>query len=185
VSGDLYLVAPHPRGLLIGVVDGLGHGHEAAAAAATALTTLERAPHQPVLQLIELCHEVLRSTRSVVMSLASLDKYDQMMSWIAVGNVKGFLLRAGKSSPALREYILMRGGIVGHRLPPLQVGTVPIGPSDLLIFPTDGIGSGFEGSVNPFAPPQAVADAILPRYGVPTDDALVLVGRWNGCQDGQ
>src|SRR5256885_16832155 len=41
-SGDLHLVKPVGRGMLVAAVDGLGHGAEAAAAARTAVATLDR-----------------------------------------------------------------------------------------------------------------------------------------------
>jgi negative regulator of sigma-B (phosphoserine phosphatase) len=174
-SGDRHAVIPHPRGLLIAVVDGLGHGHEAAIAAAMAIATLTAQPGLPVTRLMERCHEALRHTRGAVMSLASLDSHDQSMTWIGVGNVEGMLVRAGATD---RKHILMRGGIVGHRLPRLLAATVPLHTGDLLIFATDGIRSGYERDINPHARPQEVADQFLLRYGVSTDDALVLVGRW-------
>ncbi|HEY3745971.1 MAG TPA: hypothetical protein VGL17_07010, partial [Gemmatimonadaceae bacterium] len=72
-SGDLHVVALLPRGALLAVIDGLGHGAEAAAAAREAATILRGHAALPVSDLIELCHEGLRKTRGAVMSLASLD----------------------------------------------------------------------------------------------------------------
>src|SRR5216683_1379133 len=42
VSGDLHLVKPFSKGVLLAAVDGLGHGDEATLAAQLAVTTLER-----------------------------------------------------------------------------------------------------------------------------------------------
>ena len=70
-SGDRYLVTPTPDGALVAVVDGLGHGAEAAGAALAAVTCLERAARQPVISLIQSCHGRLAATRGAVMSVES------------------------------------------------------------------------------------------------------------------
>jgi hypothetical protein len=52
VSGDRYLLRPYPDGLLVAVVDGLGHGEMAAAAADIAVATLETHSREPVIPLL-------------------------------------------------------------------------------------------------------------------------------------
>ena len=111
------------------------------------------------------------------MSIASLDAERQTMTWLAVGNVEGVLIRPGT---AKRESILMRGGIVGHRLPPLRTTTLPLRAGDLLMLATDGIREGFAEQLRPDAPLQEIAERVLDRYGRAEDDALVLAGRWHG-----
>jgi negative regulator of sigma-B (phosphoserine phosphatase) len=179
-SGDRHAVLQHDAGLLIVVVDGLGHGPEAATAAKTAIAAIADDPSLPVVRLMERCHKALRPTRGAVMSIASIDSHSETMTWIAVGNVEGMLVHSNGVRADSREYIPMRGGIVGHRLPPLREATIPIQPGDLLILATDGIRAGYERDVNPHARPQEAADHLLLRYGVSTDDALVLVGKWSG-----
>jgi phosphoserine phosphatase RsbX len=186
VSGDQHLVTASAHGLLLAVVDGLGHGPDAARAARVALETVERAPNRSLLSLLEDCHKALRPTRGAAMILAELDTRDQMMSWASVGNVEGMLLRQTEDGTREKEYVLMRGGIVGHRLPPLRATSLALVPGDLLVFATDGIRSGFEKAIDISAPVSRSADAILRRYGKSTDDALVLVARWRGARfDGQ
>jgi hypothetical protein len=50
----------------------------------------------------------------------------------------------------------------------------------LLIFATDGVREGFERGISLDTHPQETADRILAQCGKATDDALVLVARWNG-----
>ncbi len=66
-SGDLHLVREVGGGVLVAVVDGLGHGEEAALAARLAVTTLDRFAGEPVGSLVQRCHEALLGTRGVVM----------------------------------------------------------------------------------------------------------------------
>lgn len=97
-SGDRYAVAPFDAGVLVAVVDGLGHGEEAASAAELAAGILMEAPHKSVITLISRCHERLRSTRGVVMSLASFNSVDETMTWLGVGNVEGRFVRAAHNA---------------------------------------------------------------------------------------
>src|SRR6478672_13668006 len=106
-SGDLSAVIPRPRGVLIAVADGLGHGYEAAVAAKVALVTLTEQAHRPFLELFKCCHEALIKTRGAAMSLASLECHDGAMTWLSIGNVAGLLLRDGGRG-IQREHILMR-----------------------------------------------------------------------------
>jgi serine phosphatase RsbU (regulator of sigma subunit) len=179
-SGDLHVVIPRPRGAIVAVADGLGHGYEAALAAKVAVNTLTAQAHLPLLDAVRHCHEALIRTRGVAMSIASLEWGPETMTWLSIGNVGGVLLRADNQGKIEREHVLTRNGVVGHRLPPLRTATQRIQRGDLLIFATDGVREGFESDVRLDATPQETVDRILTRYGKVTDDALVLVGRWNG-----
>jgi phosphoserine phosphatase RsbX len=136
----------------------------------------------PVQQLVEQCHEALRKTRGAVLSLASFDVVVSTMTWVGIGNVEGVLLRAGEDGlgdPA-DETLLLRGGIVGSRLPPLRVDTIRVHRGDLLVMTTDGIRAGYADDVDRHAPPSAIAASILASHARPDDDAYVLVARWRG-----
>ena len=65
------------------------------------------------------------------------------MTWVGVGNVSGFLLRAHPGEGRPREVLLPRGGVVGYRLPTLYSVTVLVAAGDTLLFATDGIRSSF------------------------------------------
>ncbi|HEU5263258.1 MAG TPA: hypothetical protein VFU34_01375, partial [Gaiellaceae bacterium] len=90
-SGDRYLATATPDGALVAVVDGLGHGAEAADAAKTAVRSLERDAQQPVVSLIQDCHRRLYGSRGAVMSLAAFNPREGAMTWLGVGNVEGLL----------------------------------------------------------------------------------------------
>ena len=179
-SGDLYAVIARPRGPLVAVSDGLGHGYEAAFASKLAINVLTAQTHLSLPDLIKYCHQSLLRTRGVALGIASLDCEEETMTWISVGNVADLLLHVNEAGTLEREHILMRNGVVGHRLPPLRSTTLGLHRGDLLVFATDGIREGFQTDVRPDARPQDIADRILARHGKSTDDALVLVARWRG-----
>jgi serine phosphatase RsbU (regulator of sigma subunit) len=179
-SGDGYLVESHPDGVLIAVVDGLGHGPKAAEVANVAIAVLEGNADKPVDFLFERCHRELAGTRGVVMSLASFSSRDGRMTWAGVGNVTGLLLRADSQAERARETLLPRGGVVGYRLPSLHSVVISVAPGDVLIFATDGLRSGFTEDVPLNDASQQIAEHILENYSRGTDDALVLVARYVG-----
>jgi phosphoserine phosphatase RsbX len=181
-SGDHHLVRCGCDGILIAAIDGIGHGQEAASAAKAATAILTRDAGEPIISLVERCHEKLRSTRGVVLSLASIDPVHGMMSWLGVGNVQGVLLRSSGKNGSERETLLLRGGVVGSQLPPLQAAVLPMMPGDMLFFATDGIRSDFAETLSPLENPQRAADRILRQCRGGTDDALILVSRWTGAR---
>ena len=181
-SGDLHLVRPVAGGVLVAVVDGLGHGAEAATAARLAVAALAPNAHESPLSLFERAHQALKGTRGVVMSLACFRHADPSLTWLGVGNVEGLLVHAVDASRAARarKSLVARGGIVGSVLPRLRPEVLPLTAGDTLIFATDGIREGFVDGLPADATPQQQADHILARHRKGTDDALVLVARYRG-----
>ena len=181
-SGDQHLVRCGGDGILIAAIDGIGHGKEAASAAEAAISILKTSPEEPVISLVERCHEGLRSTRGVVLSLASIDPEHGLMTWLGVGNVQGVLMRAGAQKGSVQEVLLLRGGVVGSQLPALQAAVLPIARGDTLVFVTDGIRGEFVEGLSAMESPQRSAEKILKQHSRGNDDALVLVVRLTGVR---
>jgi serine phosphatase RsbU (regulator of sigma subunit) len=166
--------------VLIAAIDGIGHGQEAANAAEAAAFVLKERAEEPIISLVRRCHERLRPTRGVVLSLASIDTSHGLMTWLGVGNVQGVLMRANTKTRQAQEMLLLRGGVVGFQLPPLQATVLPIERGDTVYFATDGVRSNFGDSLSPRENPQRAADRILAQFQNANDDALVLVARLTG-----
>jgi len=182
-SGDLHLVSTLPGGTLIAVVDGSGHGPEAALAARLAVATIDGHRGEGVIPLVRRCHERLKGTRGAVMSLASVDGIENTVTWLGVGNIEGILVRTSASADPNVETIFLRPGVVGYRLPPLQAVITPIGPGDLLILTTDGIRSDFTHHFSSEDAPEKIADYISANFRKGNDDGLVLVARYLGSNE--
>jgi hypothetical protein len=180
-SGDRHLVLSTARGGLVAVVDGLGHGAEAASAAKMAVMALERGAERPLAQMFRDCHQSLIGTRGAVISAAAFSVTDDAMTWLGVGNVEGRLLRAPRPGGGPPEALLVRGGVVGAQLPPLVPRIVRLRRGDMLIIATDGIRSEFLDALLPYQEPQTLADHVLSRWATQADDALVLVVRYLGA----
>lgn len=181
-SGDRYVVAPYADGVLVGVVDGMGHGAPAAEAALRATTLLNAFARENPIALINRCHQDLRGTRGVCMTLVAFDLRDRTITWIGVGNVDAVLFHANGDGSQRRERALLRGGVIGYQLPALKAEVLPLHRADTVILTTDGVEPRYSDNLTLHGTPQAVADEIMAGHGRATDDALVLVARYQGTQ---
>jgi negative regulator of sigma-B (phosphoserine phosphatase) len=178
-SGDRCIVEPAEDGVLIAAVDGTGHGPEAAHAARAVAHTIKAFALESPIGLVLRCHERLRLTRGVVMTLAWLQFPTHTLTWLGVGNVEAVLYHTGDEGVTTSERVLLRAGVIGYQLPALRADVLPLRPADTLIMATDGIDPVFAEHV-PAGEPQDIAERILTRHRRITDDALVVVARYLG-----
>ncbi len=178
-SGDRHFLALKQDRILMAVIDGIGHGEEAAAAAEAALAALEECADDSVGAMIRRCHEKLRTTRGVVLSVASIDVARGIMSWIGVGNVQALLFR-GLAVGGEQEALLLRGGVVGAQLPTLQEAQLAVRSGDTIVLFTDGVRADFTRHLSLSERPQQAANTILGEFHNGNDDALVLIARLKG-----
>lgn len=180
-SGDLHVVAPFPGGVVVAAIDGLGHGPDAAVAAAQAAEVVRAHPELGVAGLIDACHRELVRTRGAVMTVVSFDHEHSEMTWLGIGNIEGLLVRVDAGSVPARESAMLLGGIVGHNLPALRPSTLAVHEGDTVVLASDGVHTSFIAGLDVSGDVQAVADRILQRHGKGTDDALVVVARYLGA----
>lgn len=176
-SGDRCLVENFPGGTIVAAIDALGHGPEAARAAELAVAVLRQPLAVDPETMLEQCHATLRGTRGAAISLAMLYAARGYMDWIGIGNVCGVLVRA---ETGRIEQMLVRGGVVGHKLPELQSSRVPVARGDLLVLATDGVRREFTEMLRASADPRPLAERLLDKYASRNDDALVLAFRCGG-----
>jgi len=177
-SGDRAVLVAFDGGALVAAIDGLGHGDDAADAAATASEVLSAHPADEPVQLIQACHRALRRSRGAVMTLAWFDLDAGYLKWTGVGNVEGRLVHARGGPGAPTEGALTKGGVVGYNLPSIRVTGTDLEDGDVMVLATDGIDSGFAQALAAGGAAQAIADRILAEHGKAGDDALVVVVRY-------
>lgn len=179
VSGDAHVVRSETAVTWLGVIDGLGHGPQAAAAAAEAVRVIESGTFADVVGALRACHAALARTRGAVMSIASIT--DDELTWVGVGNVEAIVVR-GPSSSAARARLLLDGGVVGHSLPVLRASATRLWRGDLLVLVTDGLRVDALDHVDALASPRAVVDGLMARSRTGRDDALALAARYDGAR---
>jgi cell wall-associated NlpC family hydrolase len=179
-SGDLAVHVELEDGVVVAVVDGLGHGPEAAAAATRARGVIEAtAAGAPVDELLRRVHEALARTRGVVMTIASIG-CSGLMRWVGVGNVEAHVVRSDGGASRRAASAVLYGGVLGYRLPDVKVSTVELEPGDLVLMATDGIDPDFADTVSPADTVEQLTARILERCARPDDDALVAAARYRG-----
>jgi phosphoserine phosphatase RsbX len=183
VCGDrLIAVDVDGTGALIGVLDGLGHGTEAAEAAACGVDVLRAGRAEPLDALVRRCHRALSGTRGAAMTLAHIDFRTDTLSWVGIGNVAADLVAKHPAGVEVRSSARLAGGIVGYRIPEaLTAQEVPIRPGDLLVIASDGIVEDHLDDIDFSASSLAIADHILHSHSKDNDDALVLAARHRGA----
>ncbi|MCF7802595.1 MAG: SpoIIE family protein phosphatase [Candidatus Marinimicrobia bacterium] len=180
VCGDNYLVTFSEHRVLVAVTDGLGHGEKAAESSQRAINELRNYSNETLLRLIRQSHEILLGSRGVTMSLALFDSENHTMSWTSVGNVDGILYRSNEDATPAHESLVLRGGVVGYRLPALQASMFMVEPGDLLLFATDGVRHDLFPTIDVHTPPQKIVEYGNKNFFKETDDALILAARYLG-----
>lgn len=182
ISGDLAVVAPLADGTLVGAIDGLGHGEQAAHAAQAAGDVLRRHPSQDLVRLVGLCHDALHGTRGAAISLAFLSGSKSTLTWLGIGSVEGRVMSAEPTVRRAKSSLALARGVPGHELPDVGSVTLDIEAGDLLVMATDGVGRAFADLRKRSGSPQAIAERILETHRKATDDALVVAVRFLGSR---
>ena len=182
VSGDQSIaVGIDVDAALFGVIDGLGHGPDAATAALRAVDVLKKARNERLEVLVQLCHRVLAGSRGAAITLARVDFGAGTLTWTGVGNVTGHLVAKAPTGIHIRSSARLAAGIVGYRIPeirPAQV--VGLRAGDLIVIATDGIAEDHLDHIDFAGSATVIADEMLGKHAKETDDALVLAARHRG-----
>ncbi len=180
-SGDRHLVRPLDDGVLIAVMDGLGHGPEAARASREAAAALsEFSPSESLSRMMGGCHAALEGTRGATVSLARFDGSNAELAWLAVGNIPGVLVRRTPVVGRRDESLLLSPGLVGEQLPRLRESSLPMARGDVLVFMTDGVDPQAGERLDTRRSPSELAEEIMQHGARGHDDALVVVARYMG-----
>jgi hypothetical protein len=176
VSGDAAAVVHLADRSVLAVIDGLGHGPEAAAAAAIAQDTILGHADESLTGLVERCHRAMTASRGAAIAFAVIEAVGTM-EWLSIGNVEAALVRGGRVEHGTVGTVFHAPGVVGSILPALRPRRTTVAPGDVLVMATDGVDLGFLDDPGPIGPVQRAADELLATRRRGGDDALVLVAR--------
>ena len=175
VCGDAWM-SVHDRGrVIVGVVDGLGHGVYAAEAAKAALEAIEGRPFETSLEYVRTIHEGVRHTRGAAGTVAVLDPRGGVLNMAGIGNVSAAVVGDG----TIRQMVSL-SGILGHEVRQFRQYQYPWISGGLLVMHSDGLMSRW--SLDPYPGlrlRQAVTiAAVLYRdFRRGRDDVTVVVGK--------
>jgi anti-sigma regulatory factor (Ser/Thr protein kinase) len=175
VSGDGWAVSCDLDGATLLGVDGLGHGPEAAKAAAGAIEALERRPAAAPADVLQSAHELLRVTRGAAASVARIDYAADEVRFAGIGNVSGTVFDGD-----MRRTLVSHNGIVGNNMRKVQEFSAAFPRGALCILHSDGIQTQWDLNAYPglaARAPVLVAAVLVRDFSRGRDDAMVLVAR--------
>lgn len=176
-SGDAWAVHVDRRRLAALVVDGLGHGEEAAVAAWVAVDLFDRSPVADPEGFIDRAHEAMWRTRGAVAGVCVIDPDAGRLTFAGIGNISGLVMLGGE-----KQDLVSNPGTLGTNLSALRVRVRHYrwAPGATLVLSSDGIRAGWRLSAYPglLSHDPAVIAAVIHRdFTRSTDDATVLVVR--------
>lgn len=173
VSGDGVVLRWIGTRVLVGLIDGLGHGPAAADIAARAGRSLAELTHADVAMAMEDMHEVLGPTDGAAAAVAVIDPGDGSYQAAAIGNVR---VRISGAQDTRLDWT--EGTLGAHyRTPALRRGKLG---RDTMVIYSDGISDRF--SFTDYAgirgdDPAIAARNVVDRFGKDHDDASCIVVR--------
>ena len=166
-NGDGFVIRTDGSLTLFGVIDGVGHGHEAANATKIALEHLNSASlAKGVRPLIESLHVLLTHTRGCAVTLCISD--GSTLEGAGVGNVT--LRTIGTTIPAI-----LSPGIVGHRLARLRTFEATLALGDRIALFSDGVSSHLDLARLRGVPAPRACASVMQIASHPHDDATILL----------
>ncbi|BDT60108.1 TorS-related protein [Massilia varians] len=172
--GDGWGVRCDSRGASMLAVDGLGHGPEAARAAAAAIRVLDARKGGQAGELMHAAHDALRPTRGAALATARIDFDASELRFAGVGNIGGCVIDGS------RRALVSHNGIVGHNMRKVQEFALPFPKGALCIMHSDGIQTQWDLDKYPGLAgrsPALVAAILMRDFIRRRDDAMVLVVR--------
>jgi len=175
VSGDDWAFMSRRGRHVLFVVDGLGHGPDAAAAARAALDAAARATELSAIDLLASVHDALRPTRGAAAAVAILEPGKELCTYCGIGNIAASIRSGGTS-----RSMVSQNGILGHQVRRIQDFSYPFPRGALCIAHTDGVSMRWDLAAYPGLEqrhPALVAAVLLRDYGRERDDATVVAVR--------
>ena len=132
--GDRWELVASRNAITLMVVDGLGHGPEAAFAAATAANAFAGVSDKAQDTMLTAVGLEMRQTRGAAISVARVDDATADVTFTGVGNVDGRVLGG-----VATQYLVPQNGIVGHGMPALRATSASWPAGARLVMHSDGI----------------------------------------------
>jgi hypothetical protein len=159
---------------LLAIVDGLGHGREAAQAAQAALHALAANPALALPALMVRLDTALQGTRGAAVGLARID--GPRLRYAGIGNTRALRWRGTQLLRLSSQYGIVGGGL-GTSAQGVQVVELDLLPGDWLLLFTDGLDEMLQ--LPAHLPewerePALLCEHLLARWRHGRDDAGVL-----------
>lgn len=173
VSGDAYTIDEQTGTLLVSVIDGLGHGPNAAVAAGAFPDVVAANMQLTLSDMMAAANQQLSHTRGAAAALLRIDSSEERIDFVGVGNIHLHTLSPEPINPVCAP------GIVGHRLRKILPFGFRMPEWGLFAMCSDGISSRIEFDRFGSFGAQDIADALLEEHGKYYDDATCVVVKYH------
>jgi len=162
VCGDGWTIVQGRGRIVVFVVDGLGHGPEAA----------EKNAQRAAPDIIDAVHGALRPTRGAAAAVALLQPESELCTYCGIGNIAAGIRAAG-----VTRNMVSHNGILGHQVRKIQEFQYPFPKQALLVMHSDGIATHWDLADYPGIEgrhPGLVSAALFRDHSRKRDDLTVL-----------
>jgi anti-sigma regulatory factor (Ser/Thr protein kinase) len=176
VCGDSWGVEQTDDTTIVLVADGLGHGPEAQAASLEAVRMLHLNPALEPKELIERCHQALRSTRGAAVAVARIDRARGKLVYCGVGNISAQIYSGSKAG----QHLVSVNGTAGHQSQRLQEFNYPWPGHGMLVMHSDGLASSTNVEAREglaLRDASLIAGVLYRDFARGNDDATVVVAK--------
>lgn len=173
--GDGWTIVEQRGSQVLFVVDGLGHGADAAAAARAATAVVAKHASRAPADILRAVDAALRSTRGAAASVAVLQPGLALCTYCGVGNIAASIHANGAA-----RSMVSHNGTLGHQVRKIQEFQYPFPRGALCIVHSDGLATRWSlGAYRglELRHPALIAAALYRDYSRRRDDVTVLAVR--------
>ncbi len=171
--GDAWSYDQSPERTMVLIVDGLGHGRDAAVAADEAVAVFQSSLDKGPGEILSHINDALKKTRGAVAGIARINNANNTLTYAAVGNTAASVLsKEGSRS------LVAHSGTLGVASPRIQEFQMDWPKEGMLIMHSDGLQSrwdlsSYSGLISRH--PAVIGAALIRDFRRQRDDASVVV----------
>ena len=174
VAGDAAIVREVEDGLVVAMVDVLGHGVEAHDVAVRIVDFLQRSTVSDPAALMTGLHQHLRGSRGAAAGICHINRNEGVLRYVGHGNTRArrFLQQSSR--------LVSKDGLIGTAIRGHNVQTMAVEPGDVLLFYSDGVTDRFDlddyrHAISDTA--RSLARNVVEMFGKDYDDAACIAIR--------
>ena len=175
ICGDSWAIDERPGRSLFMVVDGLGHGAEAALASAAAVRAFHDNADHGAGDILDAIHAALHATRGAAVAVAEVFASDGNVKFAGLGNISGTLHVNGEV-----RHMVSHDGTAGHNARRMSEFNYPWTKDTLLLMHSDGLSRRFSLSDRAGLSsrhPSIITAVLYAHHCRHTDDVTILAAR--------
>lgn len=170
VSGDEVVIVRTDDYVLVGIIDGLGHGEAASFIAKKIKTYIQDYHSQPIDMLVKNAHEQFKGSRGAVVGIAKIQNNGDM-GFVGLGNISCKIMGKTQEFP-----LLSKDGALGIRSRTISITKAKIKKGEQLIMYSDGISNKLFRTPHqlPKRGSKELINKIIDNFGKQYDDASLI-----------